>query len=197
MPDPTIESYDRIAEEYGRTNAISMWGSQLQEFKRLILGGRILEIGCGRGRDAVSFIKEGYGYVGVDASQQMIRMARERLPHADFRLMDFYDLQFRPRSFDGFLAIASLLHIPKNKVGNVLESIGDLIEPEGVGLVTMRKGEGEGWREKNGSRRYFAFYSADEFRQKLENAHYSVVNSGETEEPDGTKWLYFFTRREI
>ena len=194
MADPTTEAYDKIAEEYERTNANSIWTVHLQEFKELVSGKRILEIGCGSGRDAPNFVDTDYEYVGIDASENLLRIAQKRLPNHDFRLMDFYNLQFESHFFDGFLAIASLLHIPKNKIGEVLKSIEGIVKPEGAGFIAMRKGDGEGWRKKNGNRRYFSFYNADEFEQILEQSNYSVLKIGEAKEPNGTEWLYFFAK---
>jgi ubiquinone/menaquinone biosynthesis C-methylase UbiE len=42
-------------------------------------GGRILDAGCGPGRDALAFADRGYEVVAFDASEAMVRLARERV----------------------------------------------------------------------------------------------------------------------
>ncbi len=193
MDSPTIDAYNKIAESYEQYNAVSIWTKQLEEFKKRISGKKVLEIGCGFGRDSINF--SDYEYVGIDASPKMIESAKKKYPNMDFRLMDFYKLDFSHNSFDGVLAIASLLHIPKKEIKEVIQSIIKLLKSNGVGLITMRKGEGEGWREKSASKRYFAFYQIEEFKKILEESNLAVLDIGETKEPDGTEWMYFFVKK--
>ena len=53
--------------------------------------------------------------------------------------MDFYKLNFPSGSFDGFWASASLLHIPKNKIHQVLSDIKNIIKPNGIGFISLKQ----------------------------------------------------------
>lgn len=192
--DPTIEAYNKIAEEYEKMNGDSIWGEQIIQFKNLLPDGKIIEIGCGTGRDAAHFVNLNYEYSGIDASERLIEMAQKKVPNGKFKMMNFYQLVFPENTFEGFLAIASLLHIPKDRISKTLNEIIRITKAEAPGLITLRKGVGEGFREKSGTKRYFSFYSQKEFTAVLEKAKMSIVKSGETQEPDGTEWLYYLVK---
>ena len=119
--DETIRAYDTIAEDYANTHSKNMWTHEFDELKLLVNGLELLEIGCGAGRDAAYLNKIGFKYVGIDASSKMLEIARKKVK-AKFRRMSFYDLKFRSESFDAVVAMASLLHAQKKKIGKVLKN---------------------------------------------------------------------------
>jgi len=67
----TIEAYDRMAQNFSDTHFDSMYTSEFKKFTSLLKGNKVLEIGCGAGRDGELFIKNGYDYIGTDASSEM------------------------------------------------------------------------------------------------------------------------------
>jgi 2-polyprenyl-3-methyl-5-hydroxy-6-metoxy-1,4-benzoquinol methylase len=73
-------------------------------------GARILDAGCGSGRDLKAFSERGYQVVGLDASELMVRLARE---HSDQQVhhLAFQEVTYK-EEFDGIWACASLLHVP-------------------------------------------------------------------------------------
>lgn len=75
-------------------------------------GDRVLDLGCGNGRvaDVVNEIKG--RYVGVDASEALLRHARELHPEQSFVLGNMRDIPFPDASFEYVLMIASFHHIP-------------------------------------------------------------------------------------
>lgn len=72
-------------------------------------GGRLLEIGCGTGHWSEYFSNEGFDVTGVDISEQMIAIARQRkVSHAIFDVSDAATLPFGDGSFDVAVAITAL-----------------------------------------------------------------------------------------
>jgi len=195
--DETTKTYNRIAEEYGKTHFDpSFWGKEFQIFNKLIDGKKVIDIGCGAGRDAVLFTQEDFDYTGIDYSKEMLSIARKRAKTGKFILMDFYDLNLPKNSFDGFWAAASILHIPKRKIAKVLQDIRKIIKPNGVGFISIkeRKSIGEGIIKEGkygGIARYFAFYDKKEFQKLLESNGFSVIRSHTLKEGD-TNWLCYF-----
>jgi SAM-dependent methyltransferase len=98
---------------------------------------RALEIGCGPGR-LVRPLSRHFGEIhGVDVSDEMIGLARQRLadiPHAHFHTTDGTSLpQFADESFDFIYSYAVFQHIPSREV--VLENMREirrLLKPGGV-----------------------------------------------------------------
>lgn len=197
----TLKSYKKIAATRGKTHANpEFWRAEFEKFKSLLPSGNVIDIGCGSGRDAL-LLTQGYNYVGVDASDEMLSEARQLVPSADFRKMDMYSLDFSPQSFDGFWAAASLLHIPKRNMAVVLQEIKRVMKPGGVGFIAMKEGEGEKMVRGSleGDERFFAFYDEEEFRTALERNGFEVVESSrdtrEYNQPKNlTIWLLYFVK---
>src|SRR3989338_7458860 len=108
------------------------WRSEFEQFKTLLPHGKVLDIGCGGGRDALLFVPSRYNYVGIDFSREMLEQAQRSAPNAIFVQMDMYALNFVPYTFDGFWAAASLLHIPKTKTPLVLREIHRVTKTGGI-----------------------------------------------------------------
>ena len=117
--------------------------------KHLPQGGSILDLGCGPGRDAKAFLDRGYDVSAVDGSIEMVRYAKA---HTGLPVLhkQFEDLNF-DRTFDGIFACASLLHVKKQDLPDLLTKLHGALNPGGVLYMSFKHGDFEG--ERNG--RYF------------------------------------------
>lgn len=198
----TINTYNKIAEQYSSSHFHpSFWQKEFNIFTDLIPDKKVIEIGCGAGRDASLFTEAGFDYLGTDASESMIKVAQKRVPQGRFEVQSFYDLHLPRGSFDGFWTAATLLHIPKADLPPVLQSIRALLKPDGIGFISVKeKGElDEGLLEENkygGIKRYFAFYTEDEFKDILNKNGFHVLQNHILVEEDDikTRWLCFFVK---
>jgi SAM-dependent methyltransferase len=86
------------------------------EFLPNVAGRTIIDVGTGTGRGAIALARRGAGVTGVDASAQMLDVARERARAEavtiDFREGDAHDLTFEDRSFDAAVSLRVLMHTP-------------------------------------------------------------------------------------
>lgn len=116
--------------------------------KHLAPGARVLDAGCGSGRDAKAFKEMGYQVEAFDASSAMVELAREHtgLP---VQLMTFADVDWK-EEFDGIWCCASLLHVPAEELPDVMRRLADALKPGGVWYVSFKYGDGE--REVDGRR---------------------------------------------
>ena len=198
----TLEAYEKLAEERIKTHQNpEFWRPQFEKFQNLLPAGRILDVGCGTGRDAILFTQAGYDYVGIDLSDKMLEQARRSVPRAMFRKMSMYSLDFPFHSFDGFWASASLLHVPKKNLGIVLAEIRKVVKPGGIGFFAMKEGEGEKMIRGKlpGDERFFAFYQERELLAALEKAGFRVLEHSrdlrQYSPPQNlTVWLLCFVR---
>src|SRR3989344_5685912 len=200
--DETIETYNKVAKNFSESHFDHFWIEEFDFYRQLIPGKKVIDIGCGAGRDASVFSEYGFDYTGIDASGGMLEVACQRVPEAKFILMDFYKLDFPDESFDGFWAAASLLHIPKGKVAGVLQSLYKLIKKGGIGFISVKakKQLDEGMIEENkvgGIKRFFAFYDLEEFKNLLINAGFKIERTmiHDEDNKDKTKWLCYFVRK--
>ena len=198
--DKTVQTYNKIAKEYSESHFDpKFWGKEFKIFEGLIKGKKVIDIGCGAGRDAVLFIENGFDYTGIDASSEMLRIARGRVKEGKFLLMDFYELDFPRNTFDGFWAVASMLHVPKIKAAKVLREIREIIKQYGVGFISVkeRKSMVEGVIKENkygGIKRYLSFYKKEEFQKLLRSNGFSIIKSHILKEGD-TNWLCYFVEK--
>ncbi|MCL1929556.1 class I SAM-dependent methyltransferase [Candidatus Saccharibacteria bacterium] len=109
------QTYDKIASSYSKRNYEHFWIDEFDYYKSIIDGKKVVDLGCGAGRDAEVFVKNGFDHTGVDASSGMLKIAKKRVPSGNFRKMNFAKLSFKDSEFDGFWAAASFLYVPKKR----------------------------------------------------------------------------------
>ena len=89
-----------------------------------------IDLGCGSGRDSKYFLEKGYAVIPVDGSAEMCIAASEYL-HIPVRQMLFSELKFK-NEFDGIWACASLLHVPKTQIRDIMAKVERALKPDGV-----------------------------------------------------------------
>ena len=105
----TKESYDETAQDYAQKATQFLLLSQREEFiKMLSSKAKILDLGCGSGRDAKFFSEKGFQLIGIDFSPKLLEIAKKTAPLAQFYEMDMQSLTFEENSFDGIWSCASL-----------------------------------------------------------------------------------------
>ncbi len=165
----SVEYYNKNAEEFynGSINA-DMSSSRERFLKYIPDGGRILDAGCGSGRDSKAFIKLGYSVVAFDASREMCKMASDLIGQEVWQ-MRFDEMSFDDE-FDGIWACASLLHVSQNEMQSVLAKIKKALVQNGVLYASFKYGEGEIER----SDRVFTNYTEDSVKALLEDAGFEI-----------------------
>src|SRR3989344_2704861 len=132
----------------------------LDAFLRLLApGARILELGCGGGRDSEEMLARGFKLDATDGVPEIARKAEERIGRP-VRVMRFDELD-AVDEYDGVWAHASLLHVPRPTLPGVLALVFRALKPGGTHFANFKGGGCEG-RDAFG--RYFNYLTADEVR---------------------------------
>jgi hypothetical protein len=139
----------------------------------------------------------GYGYIGTDVSDALLKIARKNLPKQEFICMNLYDLSF-PEKFDGFWASAVLLHIPKRRIKEALQKIKSTQKTGAIGFISIKDGEGEQVISKKLDgrtlKRFFALWNRDNFEEVLNKNGYEVLDYDYRIVSANTHWHMFFVK---
>jgi len=126
---------------------------------RIPRGGRILDAGCGVGRDTRYFIEKGFLVISLDTSLEMYRICSE-YPHAYCLNIGFEEINFNEQ-FNGIWCCASLLHLPIEQAKKVIIKFATSLKPGGVLIMTLKIGPGH----QNMDGRYFQYYDETSVKQ--------------------------------
>ena len=160
----TIEFYDTHAKEYFESTVhLDLHGIYERFLGELGPGAHILDAGCGSGRDTKAFSERDYCVTAIDASPEIARLART-FTSQPCGVLRFQDMEFR-EEFDGIWACASLLHIRKDEMPEVMPRLIQALKPAGILYLSLKEGEGERIADDG---RFFRNYSMGSFRDLLE-----------------------------
>jgi SAM-dependent methyltransferase len=170
----TLSHYNRHAEHFWEgTRAHDV--SQNRDALLQSLSGsgpfRILDFGCGPGRDLKILRELGHDAVGLDGAERFVELAREysgcRVWH-----QDFLRLELPTEFFDGVFANASLFHVPSQELPRVLKELWTTLKPGGVLFSSNpRGGNEEGWS----GGRYGSYYDWERWRELVVTAGFSEI----------------------
>ncbi|MCJ8313226.1 MAG: class I SAM-dependent methyltransferase [Saccharospirillaceae bacterium] len=131
----------------------------------------ILDFGCGPGRDVSYFKSLGHKPIGLDGSFEFCEMARKHTG-CEILCQSFLDLNLEEAKFDAIFANASLFHVPKQKLSQVLSALHCSLKPGGILFSSNPRGNSEGI--SNG--RYGNFMEFEEASACLSLAGFNVLN---------------------
>ncbi|UCG36138.1 MAG: class I SAM-dependent methyltransferase [Candidatus Bathyarchaeota archaeon] len=166
------KGYDKIAREYQAYRHTFDNAEVLKEFSsHLSKSARILDAGCGAGIPFARLLFQlGFEVVGVDFSANMLRLAKKSVPEAALIKGDMTRLGFRDNSFDGLVALYSIIHIPREMHASLYQSFHRILKPGGLMLVCLGSDEWEGEDEYFGARMFWSEYSLKEALQMVKSA---------------------------
>ena len=166
----TITYYNQNAEEYfNNTVNVSMQELYDQFEAYLKPGDKILDLGCGSGRDSRYFLSKGYDVVSVDGSKAMCNLA-EKYIGKKVRNITFEKLDY-DNEFDAVWACASLVHVDIGEITDVLFRIQRALKKKGILYASWKYGKGE--RIEN--QKYYADYDEESINNLFSDASMKVA----------------------
>lgn len=132
-------------------------------------GGKILDFGCGSGRDTKYFLSRGYRVDAADGSEELCKIAGDYTGIAVKRML-FEELDCI-NVYDGIWACASILHVESKELPGILRKMTDAVKSGGVIYASFKYGDFEGIR--NG--RYFTCLTEESFQRVMEDIPELVI----------------------
>ena len=174
----TCEYYDKNAKVFFRETLNLEMLQFYEPFLALLpQGGSILDAGCGSGRDSLYFKNNGYKVIAFDNCKELVTLASavigQQVLHIEFNELNL------EHEFDGIWACASLLHIPKAQIDDILNKLSNALKTQGVFYASFKYGEGETIERE----RLFNNYNEDTF-QVLISSHpdFKIIDIWKTED---------------
>lgn len=180
--------FDKNAHRYDAWYQTKVGRYVDQTEKRLIFSmikterGRALDLGCGTGNYTIEPYKKGFDVIGVDLSQEMLKIAKVKIPNVLFIRADAYNLPFKKEVFDLVLSVTmfEFIHEPEK----VLNEIYRVLKPGGEVVIGTMNGRSLWFIFKRlksifveTAYRYARFYTPKELETLLTNAGFDNVES--------------------
>ena len=159
----TLEYYDANADKFvSGTVGVEFTEIQDRFLAYLKEGAKLLDFGCGSGRDTKYFLDKGFDVDAMDGSENLCQIASE---YAGIKVQNklFRDLN-EMNYYEGIWACSSILHLDKKELEQVFKLIGIALKSLGILYTSFKYGEFSG--ERNG--RFFTDFTEESFKEFLD-----------------------------
>ncbi|MBU5430232.1 class I SAM-dependent methyltransferase [Kineothrix sp. MSJ-39] len=157
MVNKTLNYYNQNADSFIEGTVTVNFKEVQDKFLQLLSGKKILDFGCGSGRDTLYFLKSGFDVTATDGSGELCKYASEYtgIKVKQMLFQDLDDVDY----YDGIWACSSILHLPKDELRIVMNKMSRALKSDGIIYTSFKYGNFEG--ERNG--RFFTDFTIDEF----------------------------------
>ena len=173
-----IDNYDDIAKEYvNEFFEDTSDNKYIDIFLNSLNGKKILDVGCGNGKDCKYILEKGFNINGIDLSIGMLNIAKEKVPNCNFEIMDITKITYPDDSYDGIISNCSLFHIPVEELPKTLKSFKRVLKPDGKLLLILQEGNGETMVEepyRPGIYIYIKYFSKNEIQKLLQEYGFEI-----------------------
>ena len=191
----TIKYYNENAKTFVEgTVSVDFSDIQTKFINKLNANAKILDFGCGSGRDTKFFLEKGFDVEAIDGSEELCKFASE---YTGINVKHMYFQQLEEVSkYDAVWACSSILHLSYDELIDVMKKIVDSLKTNGLFYTSFKYGDFEG--DRNG--RYFINMDEIRISSLLENIEHLEIeemwittdvrpNRGEE------KWINLFMRK--
>jgi SAM-dependent methyltransferase len=173
----TLAHYGERAEQFREGTWLHDVSQNLDALCEPIAAGgvhapfRVLDFGCGPGRDLIALRQRGHAPTGLDGCGRFCVMAREA-SGCPVLHQSFLELALPERGYDGVFANASLFHVPLEALPRVLRQLRAALIPGGVLFASNPRGDGaEGWS----GARWGVWHEPERWKQLVSAAGFELL----------------------
>lgn len=192
--EKTLRTYQQLAKDYAQlNNGNQRMSTYHKRFKSFIQHGNVYDVGCGTGRDVEALSQLGFNVTGVDASFEMLEVAKRSYPNRSFQELNLLtDVDTLPK-VDGLWACASLLHFTKDEFNDVFQKLVKKLNDHGVMYLSLKLKDLMYTEEING--RFFQYYTSTYLKDYFDSLNLVVLFEEESMNATDTFGNYFLTRK--
>ena len=191
----TIKTYDYSAKNYAKNFMdLHLYKETLQYFSELITSASsVLDLACGPG-NVEKFLLDrnpGLNIVGIDLSKEMIKLAKNNVPKAEFYVRDIRDLDFESERFDVIISSFCLPYLYDNEATEFINRISNVVKNKGHIYLSAMEGKGHDFEDASfteGNKLFINYYNEEFLRDLFINNNLEVVKLFKQDylEPDGS-----------
>ena len=166
-------------------------------------GSRVLDIGCGSGRDAASLLATGHDAFGIEPVERFREAAMQAHPELQGRISEGglpNTGEAFGGAFDGVMCSAVLMHVPDADLLDAAMAIRRLLNPNGSLLISLPASRGEEITEsRDAAGRLFSPYTAEQVSLLFERLGFQPIGrweSGDVLDRPGTSWTTLLLKRQ-
>jgi SAM-dependent methyltransferase len=188
----TIDTYNHSAKELAAY--FQGIGSRVKYIEKAFAhaginsDARVLEIGCGDGRDAKAIAPHCSFFSAFDISKELVRIAQVNVPEVNFQVADAVTFSY-PEDLDVVFAFASLLHLDKDELKVVFQKATNSLRKGGIFYISTKYRDNyeNAIKEDRFGKRLFYFYNRETI-EKIAGPEFVTVES-DIEHIGDTEWL--------
>jgi SAM-dependent methyltransferase len=137
----TVDTYNNSAKELAEY--FSGIGARHNDIDKTLIytkkNPRVLEIGCGDGKDADYILTKTSNYQGFDISEEMIKIAQSKNQKGKFFVADLEKFNYKKYGkFQAIFSFASLLHSNQTEVEKIIRDVADGLIKGGVFFISLK-----------------------------------------------------------
>lgn len=189
------EGYNKAAKGYRATRNEDLPEMKvLPEFTdRIEPGSRVLDAGCGSGQIVTKYLSERFETIGVDISDEQIKLAKINAPKATFIRQDMTKLDFPDEHFGGILSYYAIFHIPREEHYDLLKNFYRMLKPGGVALLVFSCGDEPEWINEDffGAKMFWNSWDNEIYLEMLEKIGFEILWTKNIDDSLSENWHMF------
>jgi cyclopropane fatty-acyl-phospholipid synthase-like methyltransferase len=177
MQDKVRAGYNQVAHAYSDSRDQFKNEKYLLKLQEMLnSNSTILDLGCGSGKPVAAFlVKHGHKVIGIDISDEQIRLAKENVADGKFEVRDMSTLTDGEYQVDAIVSFYTIFHIPKEEHQQLFARLNSFLRKDGLILVTMGSSEWEGSEEFFGAEMLWSHYDHPKNTQIVTNAGFELL----------------------
>ena len=195
----TIEAYDKNPQFYA--DKFDSYGIRVEDIDKALKlnesgSNKVLELGCGNGRDAQYIVSKvgKENYLGVDASEGLIKIAKEKNPRVMFQVEDMIELDVSLETYGIIFSFASMLHVNREEMGDLIDKCHKSLKIGGILFISTKYGEYKEEKINNlGDEKYYYFYTPEDIERLCPYKFFVVYKN--VQDIKGQSWFEIALRK--
>lgn len=199
------DTYDTIAVDWHKDHlSDDWWIDGMGKFTGMLpAGSTVLDAGCAGGVKSKFLTDKGFQVTGIDFAPNFIKIAKEEVPEAEFRVLDIRDIASLEKQFDGIVLQAVLLHFSKKEIPDILKNIIAKLKTNGILFISVKEPRenqpDEEMKVENDYgykyERFFSYFSQRELEDILVRLNLDITFS-DVHLNGKTRWLQIIARKD-